>query len=91
MIEMRWSRKNKVIGPQMKMAVRVVEVFHNGKAPSKLSVYRNMRTRNGRWSNMFLSAVVERAISAGLFKTGKGKGGQISLEITDRGREVLDK
>lgn len=91
MIDMRGRRGVRRIGPQMLNAVKVVETFHHGKAPSKLSVYRNMRTSSGTWSNRFLSSVVDRAIGAGLLKASKEKGGRYSVEITDKGKEALDK
>jgi hypothetical protein len=91
MIDMRGRKTKELrIGPQMLEATKIVYYRHNGLAPSRISVYSQLRTRKYRWSNLYMSAVLDRAITAGLLKElPRTKGGKIPVEITDLGRQKI--
>jgi hypothetical protein len=83
------KRRRRTIGPRMRELCRILAVYYGGAAPSKSHVYMEM-SYHGQASNFHGSAVMARAIKAGLIldKSLPGTWGKIPVELSDEGWRV---
>lgn len=81
----------KRIGPRMHELLRILAAAFNGRAPSRHAAYSRLNYHGGT-SNQYGDAVMCRLEAHGLVRRleGQGIGIAVPVELTDKGREVLE-